>query len=61
MRGATRGNWCEVWSSPNVLSLSKGARRKAKGEVEAANEAGDAESAGSEPDMFGEPGSVAAE
>ena len=61
VRGATRGTWCEVWSSPNVLSLSKGASRKAKGEVEAANEARDEPAAGSEPDMFGEAGSVAAE
>ena len=52
MIATTRGNWNEVWSSFD-------SRRKAKGEVEAANEAGD-EGAG-EPDMFGEAGSVAAE
>ena len=42
-KAATRGNWNDVWSSFD-------ARRKAKGEVSAANEAGDA---AAEPDMFG--------
>jgi len=51
MTVATRGNWNEVWASFDQP-------RKAKGEVEAANEAGD--EAG-EPDMFGGVGSVAAE
>ena len=55
MRAPTRGNWNEVWSSFD-------SRRKAKGEVEAANEAGESGEAGSEPDMFGDGvGSVAAE
>ena len=49
-KAATRGNWNDVWSSFD-------ARRKAKGEVSAANEAGDA---AAEPDMFGNAG-VAAE
>ncbi|MFM5884785.1 MAG: ribonucleotide-diphosphate reductase subunit beta, partial [Novosphingobium sp.] len=50
-KGATKGNWQDVWSSFDQ-------RRKAKGsEVVAANEAGEA---GSEPDMFGGTG-VAAE
>lgn len=45
-----RGNWNDVWANPIVLSLSKDQRRKAKtGE------------AGSEPDMFGDGASVAAE
>ena len=47
-----RGNWNDVWSNFDQ-------RRKAK-TGEAANEGAWVE-AGSEPDMFGEAGSVAAE
>lgn len=58
-RGATRGDWNTVWSSPIVPSLSKGNRQKAK--VGAADEAG-AEAEG--PGLFDAgsgAGSVAAE
>jgi len=52
---AARGNWQDVGTRPNVLSLSKDARRKAK-----SDEVADAaEAAASEPDMFA--GGVAAE
>ena len=66
MRGA-QGNWTEVAASPSILSLSRRSRpqvndqrRKAKA-GEAANEGVAEVEAGSEPDMFGEAGSVAAE
>ena len=63
-RGATRGDWNTVWSSPIVPSLSKGNRQKAK--AKAANEAGEPKGEVAEgPGLFdaglGGAGSVAAE
>lgn len=55
---AARGNWQDVWASPNALSLPKGERRNAKGANDSADLAGD-DGAG-EPDVFGVAG-VAAE
>ena len=49
-----------VHANPIVLSLSKGQRRKAK-TGEAANQGSAEAEAGSEPDMFGDGASVAAE
>lgn len=43
---ATKGDWQSVWSSFDQ-------RRGAKGQAEAANEAGGKDEAGGEPDMFG--------
>ena len=62
-----QGNWNDVWASPSILSLSRRSRpqvndqrRRAK-TGEAVNEAGAGVEAGSEPDMFGDGASVAAE
>ena len=64
---AARRNWNEFAANPSILSLSRRSRpqvndqrRKAKAGV-AANEGVAEVEAGSEPDMFGEAGSVAAE
>ena len=65
MSGA-RGNWNEFAASPSILSLSRRSRpqvndqrRRAK-TGEAANGA-DEDAAGSDPEMFGDGASVAAE
>ena len=64
---AARRNWNKFAANPSILSLSRRSRpqvndqrRKAKA-GEAANEGVAEVEAGSEPDMFGEAGSVAAE
>ena len=54
-----RGNWNEFAANPIILSLWKGQRRMAK-TGETANEGAEVE-AGSEPDMFRDGASVAAE
>ena len=54
-----RGNWNAFAASPSILSLWKGQRRMAK-TGETANEGAEVE-AGSEPDMFRDGASVAAE
>lgn len=61
-KGATRGDWNTVWSSPIVLSLSKGHRQGAKAANEDAEDEGVGLSEG--PGLFGVgggAGSMAAE